>query len=205
MKKIIIFIICLFSVFQLSGCRQNNGVTDTSDNNRSQYMNVKNSSINEVRKEDSEEISNHLANLAADVPNVNNATAVALGKFAVVGIDVDKDLDRSKVGSIKYSVAEALKKDPYGANAVVVADPDFFARIDEIRNDIQDGKPVQGVLNELSDIVGRLMPEVPGDLQDPSIENRTEEPKQETDGQKDAKKLNNQQNKQSNHYKDNNQ
>lgn len=73
-------------------------------------MNVKNSSINEVRKEDSEEISNHLANLAAEVPNVNNATAVALGKFAVVGIDVDKDLDRSKVGSIKYSVAEALKR-----------------------------------------------------------------------------------------------
>lgn len=168
-------------------------------------MNVKNSSINEVRKEDSEEVSKHLANLAANVPNVNNATAVALGKFAVVGIDVDKDLDRSKVGSIKYSVAEALKKDPYGANAVVVADPDFLARIDEIRNDIQDGKPVQGVLNELSDIVGRLMPEVPGDLQDPSIENRTEEPKQETDGKKDAKKLNNQQNKQSNHYKDNNQ
>jgi len=89
-------------------------------------MNVKNSSINEVRKEDSEEVSKHLANLAANVPNVNNATAVALGKFAVVGIDVDKDLDRSKVGSIKYSVAEALKKDPYGANAVVVADPDFF-------------------------------------------------------------------------------
>jgi len=205
MKKLFIIFFCLFFVFQLSGCRQNNGVTDTSNNNRSQYMNVKNSSMNDVRKEDSEEISNHLANLAANVPNVNRATAVAIGKFAVVGIDVDKDLDRSKVGTIKYSVAEALKKDPYGANAVVVADPDFFARIDEIRKDIQDGRPVQGILNELSDIVGRLMPEMPGNLQDPSIENRTEEPKQETDGQKDAKKLNNQQNKQSNHYKGNNQ
>src|SRR5699024_11699221 len=56
----------------------------------------------------------HLANVAGDVPNVKDATAVVAGPYAVVGIDVDKDLDRSRVGTIKYSVTEALQHDPYG-------------------------------------------------------------------------------------------
>ena len=43
--------------------------------------------------------SKHLANLAASVPDVKKATALALGDYAVVAIDVDKDLDRSKVGN----------------------------------------------------------------------------------------------------------
>ena len=60
---------------------------------------------------------------------MNDATAVVLGPYAIVGIDVNKNLDRSEVGSIKYSVAESLKNDPYGARAVVVADPDMNARV----------------------------------------------------------------------------
>ena len=87
-------------------------------------MNVRHSAYDDVKLEDSEKISQRLANIAGSVPNVERATAVALGKYAIVGIDVNEDLDRSKVGALKYSVAEALKKDPMGANAVVVADPE---------------------------------------------------------------------------------
>lgn len=198
-----IWLISLFSILILYACQSKNESLSANENNRSQYMNVKNSTVNEVSKENSEEVSQHLANLAASVPDVNSATAVALGKFAIVGIDVDKNLDRSKVGSIKYSVAESLKKDPHGANAIVVADPDFNARIDEIRQDIKDGKPVQGILNELSDIVGRLMPEIPGDLQDPNVENRIDEPTQDLEN-RDSKNLQNLQNNQSKNNKDRN-
>lgn len=202
MKKYL-FLICLVCIISLTGCRSNNeSINNTNNEKDNQFMNVKNSTITEVNREDSEAVSRHLANLAASVPNVNDATAVALGRFAIVGIDVDKDLDRSKVGTIKYTVAESLKKDPYGANAIVVADPDFSARINDIRDDIKNGKPVQGILNELSEIVGRIIPEIPGDLKDPSIEKRTEEPKQQGN-QKDKEKIDKEQKKQSNYHKNN--
>jgi YhcN/YlaJ family sporulation lipoprotein len=163
-------------------------------------MNVRHSPYDDVKLEDSEKISQRLANIAGSVPNVERATAVALGKYAIVGIDVNEDLDRSKVGALKYSVAEALKKDPMGANAVVVADPDFMARIEEINEDIKNGKPVEGVLNELADIMGRIMPEVPSDL-DPDVEQQMEEPKDETNNKK-ARELDQIQNKQSNNEKE---
>ena len=41
--------------------------------------------------------------------SVNDATAVVVGKYAIVGIDVKAKLDRTRVESIKYSVAESLK------------------------------------------------------------------------------------------------
>lgn len=83
------------------------------------------------------------------------------GPYAVVGIDVDKDLDRSRVGSIKYAVLEALQKDPYGKTAVVVADGDVVERIRSMSDKAGQGYPVQGFVDELSAIVGRYMPDFP--------------------------------------------
>lgn len=127
-----------------------------------------------VSQEDSEKISKHLANLAASVPDVERATALALGDYAVVAIDVDQDLDRSKVGTIKYSVAEALKEDPYGKNAVIIADPDIYRRLQEMGADIRAGRPLQGIINELAEIVGRVMPEIPAKLENDSPDEELE-------------------------------
>ncbi|WAA13250.1 YhcN/YlaJ family sporulation lipoprotein [Fervidibacillus halotolerans] len=189
-----------FLFFLLVGCGANQGSLDENQE-KNRYMNVENTTIKEVNdRKESEEISKHIANLAAKVPNVRNATAVVIGKYAIVGIDVDKDLDRSKVGTIKYSVAEALKDDPYGARAVVVADADLNARLMEIGEDIKNGRPLQGILNELADITGRLMPEIPGDIQDTNPENLPENQKNDLN-QKDKNMLDKQQDDQSNFEK----
>ncbi len=113
----------------------------------------------------SQEISRHLVGLATGIPGVEDATAVVLGPYAVVGIDVDRKLDNSRVGSIKYSVAEALKNDPNGKNAVVTADPDVVERLRQMGRQIRQGHPIGGIANELAGIVGRLMPQVPHSLQ----------------------------------------
>ncbi|WP_373710437.1 YhcN/YlaJ family sporulation lipoprotein, partial [Escherichia coli] len=83
------------------------------------------------------------------------------------------NLERSKVESIKYTVAQALKNDPYGANAVVVADPDTVSRLRGMASDIKAGRPVSGILDELAAIVGRVMPEVPNDVTDNEKESPT--------------------------------
>lgn len=110
-------------------------------------------------------ISRRLENIASRVPQVNDATAIVFGKYAIVGIDVNAALDRSKVGTIKYSVAEALKDDPMGANTLVTSDPDIVQRIREMNEDIKQGHGLRGFVEELADIVGRLIPQSPTEVE----------------------------------------
>lgn len=174
---------------------------DASQDSQEDLVKVKNSAIEQVDREESENISNHLAELAERVPQVENATAVVIGNLAVVGIDINANLERSEVGTIKYAVAESMKDDPYGAEAMVVADPDMTARLKEVAEDFNSGRPLQGIMNELADITGRVMPEVPADIIKPNPKNATENNKEQLDNQ-DKRTLEQKQDKQSNYYKD---
>jgi YhcN/YlaJ family sporulation lipoprotein len=194
MRKILMVnIIILF----LTGCNFQHNVQK---NEKQNLVNVKNSYIQDVDRKTGQEISKRLVNLASSIPNVNDATAVVLGRYAIVGIDVNSKIDRSQVGSIKYSVSESLKNDPYGAKAVVVADPDTTQRLKEIASEIKKGRPIQGVMNELADVAGRLMPEVPGDLINPTPKNGMQEQKKKL-SPNEEKNLNKKQEKQSNYQK----
>ncbi|MFC2950237.1 YhcN/YlaJ family sporulation lipoprotein [Virgibacillus sediminis] len=158
----------------LIGCQQNEEEEPLAqkDQGNNNMMQVENSAPAEREELNNTQIADRLANLANDVPNVEDATAVVAGPYAVVGIDVDKDLDRSRVGTIKYSVLEALYHDPYGKTAVVVADADGNERIRDMADKIRQGHPVQGVVDEVAAIVGRYMPDFPID------EDRAQEPDQ---------------------------
>jgi YhcN/YlaJ family sporulation lipoprotein len=195
MFRFLLFVMLLFTI---SACNTQNRGAETEKQN---VVNVKNTAVEEVDRKTGQEISRHLVKLATSIPDVNDATAVVFGKFAIVGIDVKSNIDRSEVGTIKYSVAESLKNDPYGARAIIVADPDVNARLREISEDIQNGEPIQGILNELSDITGRLMPEVPTDMVDPNPKNAPEEPKNKLN-ESQEKELEKEQQKQSNDQKE---
>lgn len=194
MKKV--FMIFAF-LLVLAGCNNTNNAQDTQ---KQSLINVKNSNIENVDRKTGQEISKRLVELATSIPNVNDATAVVLGPYAIVGIDVNSKIERSQVGSIKYSVAESLKNDPYGARAIVVADADTNQRLKEISTDIQKGRPIQGVMEELADVAGRLMPEIPSDIIDPNPTRAPEEPKKQLPDNK-QKQLEREQEDQSNHYK----
>jgi len=197
LNKWIMFII---SIAFLTSCGVNNNSNQGGENQNNHLVNVKNSTIQEVDRTTGQKISRHLVELASSIPNVNDATAVVLGKYAIVGIDVNKNLERSEVGAIKYSVAESLKKDPYGAYAIVIADPDVKARIAEISEDINNNQPIQGILNELADITGRLIPEIPADIINPTPKDTTEKPNNKLN-QKEQNTLDQKQNNQSNQQK----
>lgn len=191
----------IFTAVLLSGCGVNN--QSFQDGQKQNIVNVKNSTIQEVDRTTGQNISKHLVNLASSIPNVNDATAVVIGNYAIVGIDVNKNLERSEVGTIKYSVAESLKNDPHGARAIIIADPDINARLREVSDDIQAGKPIQGIMNELADISGRLMPEIPADIIDSkNPKNATEDPKK-TLNNNEENNLEEKQQKHSNFHKNN--
>ncbi|KAB7669298.1 YhcN/YlaJ family sporulation lipoprotein [Bacillus sp. B1-b2] len=198
MKKV--FLLASFLVL-LAGCNKNvdEYQSTETENNPTHVRNVNNSTIKEVDRKTGQEIAQRLVSLSTSIENVNDATAVVIGKYAIVGLDVNKDLDRSEVGSLKYAVTESLKNDPDGANALVVADPDITARLKEIGKDIDEGHPIKGIFNELADITGRIIPEIPSD-------NINREPMKgiEKSDEKlntgEEKKLEEEQDEQSNHH-----
>ncbi|AGT31391.1 hypothetical protein M493_05460 [Geobacillus genomosp. 3] len=180
----------------LSGCNIGND-HEAGESNRS-LVRVKNTVDEQVENKSGQEIARRLAEIANRVPNVHDAAAIVVGKYAIVGIDIGANVDASRVGTIKYSVAEALQKDPYGANAIIVADPDLYTRVRNIGQQIDDGRPVRAFMDEIADIVGRVMPEVPSDLFE-----TTPEPTEENDGQlnrREERQLNERQEKQSNEH-----
>ena len=194
-KTILLFVFII--MFSITGCGVNDNQA-TQDNN--DKIQVKNTTDGNVDRKTGQEIAQHLVDLTTSVPDVNDATAVVLGNYAVVGLDVNAKLERDRVESIKYSVSEAMKDDPYGANAVVVADPDVVERLRQMGKEIQDGRPVLGILDELAQIVGRLMPDVPSEI----LDNQEVDPTDTSDKQLDEseeKKLEKEQNDQSNNKK----
>lgn len=189
----------------LSACGiQNNARNEANELPGNRPIHVKNSAQEPVNREDGQAISQRLVKITESVPGVNDATAVVLGRLAVVGIDVKDNLERSKVESIKYSVAEALQNDPYGANAAVVADPDTVNRLRAMGREIQAGRPVKGILDELAAIVGRVLPEVPNDATDNQQTNPTKSNNDQLN-ERNQKQLEKKQNNQSNKHMKNRQ
>ena len=137
---------------------------------------VRNPVPTEQKNQNPQATAKRLAQLATQVPQVRQATAIVFGKTAIVGIDLDDNLDRSRVGTIKYTVAEALKEDPQGANAVITADPDVVQRVREINREIQRGEPLEGFADELSNLIARLMPQFPQDVGPAPEENPEQRP-----------------------------
>lgn len=163
-------------LFLLSGC---GGAPNADINNNHNGVREVKQSVNEPNKNLSgREISGRLVQLASDVPGVHDATAVVAGDYAVVGIDIDNKIDRTQVGSIKNAVTNALKNDPYGANAVVTSDPDVIQRLKNMGKHIQNGRPVSGVADELAAIVERLVPEIPNRPLQPSQNIENNQPRQ---------------------------
>ncbi|HLS23070.1 MAG TPA: YhcN/YlaJ family sporulation lipoprotein [Pseudogracilibacillus sp.] len=150
--------ICIgISAMILTACMNNPTTKPQEDNERVEQVS------DNQNWQTNNEIATHLADVATNVPDVERAVSIVAGPYAVVAIDVDEKIDRQRVGTIKFSVNEALRDDPYGKTAIVVADADTGERIRNMRDRIEDGEPIIGIVDELADIVGRIMPTLPAE------------------------------------------
>lgn len=163
------WLIILCTAIMLAGCgNPNNNEASPPSDQDDRNIRVKQSAPPKKDIKNPQEVAERLSALAASIPQVNHATCVVFGDTAIVGIDVSGELDASKVGTIKYSVAEALRNDPHGVHALVTADMDLYHRIDEMAAEVRRGNPISGLANEIADIVGRIIPQVPSDITQPS-------------------------------------
>ncbi|MEI7026727.1 YhcN/YlaJ family sporulation lipoprotein [Paenibacillus sp. y28] len=154
------------SCLLLAGCMNQQKETAPSQESTGQagQIRVQQTAPEKKQIENRQEVADHLEKLAESNPSVKKATCVVIGNTAIVGLDVDESLERARVDVIKYSVAEALRKDPYGVNAFVTADLDLNARIARIRDDVRHGRPMAGIAEQLAELIGRIVPQIPRDI-----------------------------------------
>jgi YhcN/YlaJ family sporulation lipoprotein len=162
-----IFVYCILLLLVLVGCNQSpkNGASPSPTDNANRQVQVKQTAPQKKEIIDSQAVSERLEQIATSIPKVESAKCVVFGNTAVVGINLPPEMDRAKVGTIKLSVAEALKKDPYGVDAIVTADIDLAARIGKIRDSMREGRAVRGFAEEMAEIVGRIIPQLPRDVE----------------------------------------
>lgn len=156
----------LLSIFiLLAGCNVGpKKEAQSSQNNQHQPFEAQQTIPQKPEIKNPEEVTDRLVDLVERIPGVQSANCVVLGNTAIVGINVSGDLDRSRVGVVKYTVSEALRKDPYGVHAFVTADIDIANRLREIQKEIRNGRPISGFAEELAAIIGRMMPQLPKDV-----------------------------------------
>ncbi len=166
------FVVFFFAIALVAGCTNANPNESSSPGNQNQKVRVQQSIPPKPEINNNNEVAERLEELAKSVPDVTEANCVVIGDTAIVGINVSGNLERARVGTIKYSVAEALRKDPVGIHAIVTADIDIGNRLREMNTDIKNGHPVSGFTQELADIFGRIIPQLPRDIEDPQNQNQ---------------------------------
>ncbi|SFL32165.1 sporulation lipoprotein, YhcN/YlaJ family [Paenibacillus sp. 1_12] len=161
--RLFVYSILVLSV--LAGCNQTKqNANSVPGNEAKRQVQINQAATQKKEIVNSPTVAEHLEQIATSIPQVESAKCVVFGNIAVVGINLPPDMDRSKVGTIKLSVAEALKKDPYGVDAIVTADMDLAARIRKVREEIKIGRPISGFTEEMSEIIGRIIPQLPRDV-----------------------------------------
>ena len=151
----------------LMGCGVSKGSSSnaaSNDQGHSNLQEVKQTVPNPQNKLSNKAVAKRLASIARGINGVNSVTVVVLGGYSIVGLDIDQHLGRHQTGNIKYAVANSLKNDPYGTNALVTSDPDIIQRLKDMNTDLQKGKPIKGILNQLALIVERLVPDASNDF-----------------------------------------
>lgn len=97
--------------------------------------------------------------IANEIEEVNSATVVFADEVAYVGIDLKAKVPDARAEEIKKEIAGLIKRqDPDVDTVYVTEDADTFTRLQEIAQDIENGRPLSGFLDELETMFKRVTP-----------------------------------------------
>ncbi|WP_034868795.1 YhcN/YlaJ family sporulation lipoprotein [Clostridium lundense] len=93
------------------------------------------------------------------IKGVKSANVVISEERALVGINLDKNIEGKLTDNIKNEVDKKVKSvDPKIKTVATSADVDIVQRITNVGNGIRQGKPLSEFGNEVEEIFRRIMP-----------------------------------------------
>lgn len=129
----------------------NNNAVDQKDDNGT-ADNVDNTDLHQR----AEKIADAVVN---DVAQVKDARTVISEKMAYVSVAIDETADTAESATLKEEISNVVKKTDAEIETVyVMEDADTFTRMKEIGEDIANGKPVSGFVEELETMFVRVTP-----------------------------------------------
>ncbi len=97
--------------------------------------------------------------VTSDIAQVKDSRVVISERMAYVSVEIDKTADTAESATLKDEISNVVKKTDTEIETVyVMEDADTFTRMKEIGEDIAEGKPVSGFLEELQNMFVRVTP-----------------------------------------------
>lgn len=108
---------------------------------------------------ESQRIAQRLSDEAKTVEGVRSATVVVSGNTAIVGINLDRNIEASKTQAIKDEIEDRFKRvEPRIDRVVVTADADLVKRIENLGKGVAEGRPLSEFTKEFNAILTRMTP-----------------------------------------------
>ncbi|MGE7763873.1 YhcN/YlaJ family sporulation lipoprotein [Peribacillus sp. NPDC096540] len=139
---------------KVSDTRLNNNDLNNNDlNNNNLNDNVNDNGTNDLRV--SEDISNRVEALK----EVKNAWVIVTDHHAYVGAVLNDGEDKDLTNELKDRIADTVRGADSSVEKVYVStNPDFVQRMNDYVTDINNGKPVKGLVDDFRDLVTRIFP-----------------------------------------------
>ncbi len=103
----------------------------------------------------------NLVDRIEDLKDVEDATAIVSGSTAYIGIDMNEDLQGKMTDALKQRVINrAEETDRMLTRVYVSADSDTVTRLRKFADDIEDGKPISGIIRQIDEMFRRPAPTV---------------------------------------------
>ena len=97
--------------------------------------------------------------IVKDIDAVKDARVIISDKMAYVSVSITETIGSDASKDLKEEIGKVVKKNDTAIGDVyVMEDADTFTRMKEMVNDIADGKPVSGFMDELKTMFTRVMP-----------------------------------------------
>ena len=157
--------LCL-SCLIFTGCSKNNNTQQTPPATNNQTDNTQNNvsdDNNAMEQKDNKDAEDNVDNtdLHQRAEKIADAVArtVISEKMAYVSVAIDETADTAESATLKEEISQVVKKTDAEIETVyVMEDADTFTRMKEIGEDIANGKPVSGFVEELENMFVRVTP-----------------------------------------------
>lgn len=105
------------------------------------------------------DIADEIADKVTDLTEVERAYVLTTDHNAYVAVKLEESQNNRLVGNIETRITEIVKKtDPDLDQVYISENPDFFEHVNNYRDDVRNGRPVRGFVDEFSNMVERIFP-----------------------------------------------
>jgi spore cortex protein len=144
----------IFSIYVITGCAANDEAREINDGNAQ----VQSFGIDQNVYDDSQlRVANDAEEKIERLTNVRKATVIVTNRHAYVAVIMDSNGEVQKKFEKEIS-AQVKSTDKTIQNVYVSSNPEFAERMGDYGEEIQNGRPVRGLLEEFNEMVQRVFP-----------------------------------------------